>query len=622
MKTQHKNQFLSVLNNNSIQILLVEDDAFIAITQLRQLEAHQYQVTHVSSGEAAVMNVNQNPHLFHIVLMDIDLGPGIPGTQAAEEILRIVHIPVVFLSSHTERDIVEKTEGITSYGYVVKNSGIVVLDTVIKMALRLHQSHIRLKEQLVQLEQANLKIEETESRYKILFENIEDSIFVADSKTGMLIDANPKAQELIGRTLEEIITMHQSQLHPPELLDQVKQAFRIASEGGQKILVRDFPVIHKDGRWIPVEINAGTNFLSEGKSYHVGVFRDISDQVAMERALKESELLYRSIIEHTYDIIFRINLEGIIEYVSPSWTIMLGHSIDVIKKRSFKELIHPEDLHKAMEFIQTIIDSKTRHTGIRYRVQHHDGSWRWHTASATPNIDEHGQITGITGNSRDIQEVVEAEQEIQNQLREKEVLIHENNHRIKNNIASIQSYLRIQGEDTQNPEAKHIIHDAISRLEGMRILYQRLMGVSQVPMVTLETYLEELCHGIMNIYGNDLRLSLNIELDEWIVSSNKASILGSIVTELVINAVKHGGFSFDQAHIHSFIQIVGSQGQKDYTISLSDSGNKLKDDFNLDTDKGFGLSLVDMMTDQLGGKFELTRKEKDQWRVIIPLEQP
>jgi PAS domain S-box-containing protein len=420
MTNQQEACSLPSIDCATMHILLVEDDAFIAITQIRQLESHKYQVTHVSSGEAAVKAVHKKLNYFSLILMDIDLGAGIDGTQAAEQILTLADVPIVFLSSHSEREIVQKTERITSYGYVVKNSGIVILDTVIKMALRLYQSHSRVLKQLKLLEQARVQLEETESKYKTLFANIEDSIFVADSESGMLIDANPKAQGLIGKSLEEIQHMHQSELHPPEMVNQVKQTFFATSNAGNKVLTREFPVIHSDGHWIPVEISAGTNLLIDGRKYHVGVFRDISDQIAMEEALRTSEALYRSIVEHTFDIIFKLDSQGVLEYLTPSWTIMLGHDVEETLGKGFAEYIHSEDLSKSWEFFNRIIESKTRQSGVRYRVRHRDGSWRWHTSSATPHMDHTGKVVGIIGNSRDIQEVVDAELAIQLQLQKRD----------------------------------------------------------------------------------------------------------------------------------------------------------------------------------------------------------
>ncbi len=117
-------------------LLLVEDEAIIALAEKRMLEAYGYKVNLASSGEAAVELFRQG-RTFDLILMDIDLGAGIDGTEAAACILAEHDVPVLFLSSHTEPEVVEKTEKITSYGYVVKNSSGTVLDASIKMAFKL-----------------------------------------------------------------------------------------------------------------------------------------------------------------------------------------------------------------------------------------------------------------------------------------------------------------------------------------------------------------------------------------------------------------------------------------------------------------------------------------------------
>lgn len=135
------------------KLLLIEDEPLIALTEQRRLEKIGYHVVHLASGEAAVIYTDKHRHEIDLILMDIDLGEGIDGTVAAQQILSRHRIPVVFLSSHTDRETVEKTEKITSYGYVVKNSGIVVLDASIKMALRLFDERTKRIEKEKELEQ-------------------------------------------------------------------------------------------------------------------------------------------------------------------------------------------------------------------------------------------------------------------------------------------------------------------------------------------------------------------------------------------------------------------------------------------------------------------------------------
>ena len=122
-------------------ILLVEDEIIIAMMEIKQLEKEGYLVIHAANGEEAIDIVSKTP--IDLILMDIDLGKGMDGTETAKEILRTHNLPIVFLSSRTEKDIVQKTEVITSYGYIMKNSGITVLDASIKMAFKLHEANKR-----------------------------------------------------------------------------------------------------------------------------------------------------------------------------------------------------------------------------------------------------------------------------------------------------------------------------------------------------------------------------------------------------------------------------------------------------------------------------------------------
>ncbi|TVQ28398.1 MAG: PAS domain S-box protein [Spirochaetaceae bacterium] len=128
-----------MLEPQSKTLLLVEDEALIAMAERVTLERFGYAVVVANSGERAIEIVHSNAPI-DLILMDIDLGSGIDGTRAAQIILGERDVPLVFLSSHTERETVEKTEGITSYGYIVKNSGETVLLTSIRMAFRLFES--------------------------------------------------------------------------------------------------------------------------------------------------------------------------------------------------------------------------------------------------------------------------------------------------------------------------------------------------------------------------------------------------------------------------------------------------------------------------------------------------
>ncbi len=126
--------------NNQKTILLVDDEAILAMTQKLSLEKYGYKVIIANTGEESIEIFKSNKDI-DLILMDIDLGKGLNGPDSAILILKEHDVPIVFFSSHTEPEIVEKTEKITSYGYVVKNSGITVLDASIKMAFKLYDAN-------------------------------------------------------------------------------------------------------------------------------------------------------------------------------------------------------------------------------------------------------------------------------------------------------------------------------------------------------------------------------------------------------------------------------------------------------------------------------------------------
>ena len=151
-------------------ILLVEDEAVIAMIEEQALKRHGFNVIVASSGEKAI-NIVKNTKDIDLILMDINLGKGkMDGTEAAETILKDNDIAVLFLSSYTQAEVVQKTEQITSYGYVVKDSGETVLITSIKMTFKLFDAHQRLKKR----EEA---LNESEKRFRRVSSIISDVVY-------------------------------------------------------------------------------------------------------------------------------------------------------------------------------------------------------------------------------------------------------------------------------------------------------------------------------------------------------------------------------------------------------------------------------------------------------------
>ena len=132
-----------------------------------------------------------------------------------------------------------------------------------------------------------------------------------------------------------------------------------------------------------------------------------------EKALARSEEKFRLLIENSHDIIYTLTPEGVFTFVSPAWTVLLGHPVNQVAGHAFQPFVHPDDLAGCMSWLQKVVETGQRQEGVEYRVRHVDGSWRWHTSGAVPLRDTTGTVIGFEGIARDISERKQAEVALQ-----------------------------------------------------------------------------------------------------------------------------------------------------------------------------------------------------------------
>ena len=208
-------------------------------------------LSHVLTGQKAIEVVNDNKNEIDLILMDINLGEGMDGTETAKIILKDHDIPLLFHSSYTDREIVGKTENITSYGYVVKN-GITVLDASIKMAFRLHEAYQKPKNQKIEDEVKKQELQMFEKRYRRLFESAKDGILILNADNGMIVDVNPFLIEMLGYSREQFLKKNIWDISAFKNIDYSKQLYK---ELQDKDYVRyeDLPLETSGGKQIHVE---------------------------------------------------------------------------------------------------------------------------------------------------------------------------------------------------------------------------------------------------------------------------------------------------------------------------------------------------------------------------------
>lgn len=403
----------------SKKILLVEDEALIAMVEAQLLKKHGYEVVTVYNGEKAVEAADNDSEI-SLVLMDIDLGKGMDGTEAAEKVLENHDLPIVFLSSHTEPEIVEKTEGITSYGYIVKNSGETVLLASLKMAFRLYDAHLELKRQkenlntaLIQYEQTAEELAERESLYRNLMENSIDGVELLDEK-GNYLNVNQKECEMLGYSREELLNMKIADIDP-NYPEEGFYRFWKEQPKGTSILFETLHK-HKNGTLIPVEVN-GIFFTVGDKRYIFGIARDIQARKRSENEIKAQEINLRTTLNSIGDAVISTDIDGKIVRMNPVAERLCGWSSDDAKGKALTEVFHI--VHAVTRKNARNPVTKVLKTGNIIGLANHtvliskEGAEYQIADSAAPIIDDAGHTTGVVLVFRDVTEGYEKERQLQ-----------------------------------------------------------------------------------------------------------------------------------------------------------------------------------------------------------------
>lgn len=383
---------------NRKTVLLVEDEVLIAMAKQKELEKYGYNVLTVNTGEKAVAISKENDKI-DLILMDINLGPGIDGTEAAEIILTDHGIPVVFLSSHTDPETVEKTEKITSYGYVVKSSSITVLDASIKMAFKLFS--------------ANKTIEQSDKKQKAMLSDITDVIGII-SMDGNMKYTSPNIQKWFGWLPEDIIGTDGFQNVHPDDMEMIQKDFPNFIEEDNSTKTMEFRYKCKDGNYKPVELTA-MNLINDQNIKGVLInYRDISERKHSEDIVRESEARLKEAQEIAQVGHWELDLTSNVLV----WSDEIYRIFEVDKHNFepsydlFLENIHPEDRESVDNAYNDSLRNKTQFD-ITHRLKMRDGRIKYvHDKCLTTYTDDDTPLRSI-GTVQDITKLKKAEIGIQ-----------------------------------------------------------------------------------------------------------------------------------------------------------------------------------------------------------------
>ncbi|HOX13227.1 MAG TPA: GAF domain-containing protein [Spirochaetia bacterium] len=608
-------------------LLLVEDEALIALAERRTLERYGFRVRTAADGEGAVAAASEQD--VDLVLMDINLGAGIDGTEAAKRILAARDLPLIFLSSHTEREVVERTEGITSYGYVVKNSDENVLVASIKMAFRLFEAKV----------QARAK-EERITLLGRLLDAAPDSITIHD-ESGAFLYANRRTFALHGYSEDEFMALNLHDLDVPESEVLIEERIRKIRDAGEAT----FEVTHrrKDGTLLPLEVTVQTADWG-GRFAMLSIARDRTERVRADREIRRSEARLASLL--------RINqypardIQDLLDYALDeailltesrigyiylydedrklftlnTWSKEVLHQCTVLEKQTVYELDKTGIWGEAVRQRKPIlVNEYAAPSPLKKGLP--EGHAPLRRFLTVPVFDE-GRIIAVAGvankeaeyDESDVRQLTlmmdavwktvrrrRAEDALERQLREKETLLREVHHRIKNNLASIGGVLRLQLDSVPDDASRTAILDAAARVESMRVVYDKLLVSGDYREVSVREYLEGLLAAILDLFPDTGRIRIEPDIQEFELGTRTVFPLGTIVNELITNSMKHAFPGRDRGSLGIRVAREGNE----IVLEVKDDGRGLPEGFDPESSTGFGLQLVRMLAEQLNGSFSI-----------------
>jgi len=388
------------------RILLVEDEALIALDKKRRIEAMGYQCEIAHNGSTAVATALADGKLpFDLILMDIDLGDGPDGTEAARRILDTINIPIVFMSSHTDAETIRKTERITSYGYVVKSSNDIALDIQIKMALKLFAAYTaarREKENLEQVFEANpLGMMIVSSGYEVVRVN-----GTAERIAGRSLTSTSRARcgdflGCVNRHLEPRICGNTPACAACTLYADIRQT----------IETRRATPVHEERFRIEIGGDDGT-VVTETRTLRYNVSPvSLDDQpgavVTFEdtthKRLADSHVrLFRRLVESGNAIVVTTDPQRLTTWVNGAFERLTGYTLNELIGRNLGEVLQGPDPDLDLRRRMTAAFDAASAFETEIRNYRKDGTPYWIHMDVQPLFDSSGALEGFVSIQRDI----------------------------------------------------------------------------------------------------------------------------------------------------------------------------------------------------------------------------
>lgn len=340
-------------------------------------------------------------------------------------------------------------------------------------------------------------------------------------------------------------------------------------------------------------------------------YRDYLEELVEERT--KTLNLYRLMVESAYDAIFFKDPKSRFVIANKKALETLGLPKEqVIGKTDDEIMIDKEEARNVMADDAAVFETRSPRESTA-RITGSDGRQFWFQAIKVPQFDDRGNFIGLVGVARDITQQRDDEEKIRASLKEKEILLKELHHRVKNNMQVISSLLNLQARQVEDPRLRKTLEDCRDRVRSMSLVHAKIYGSEDLSHIEFGTLLNSILTYLFRSYGRE-GISYSLTADEVHLGVDTAIPIAIIVNELIANALRH---AFPDGRNGMISIALSTGGDGSISLRVSDNGISLPPGLDIRNTESLGLQLVVSLVSQISGSIDVDRAGGTTFELLL-----
>jgi PAS domain S-box-containing protein len=464
---------------------------------------------------------------------------------------------------------------------------------------------------VTEIEQARVEL----NRLTQIADKIKNGVYITDQDE-RIIWANEGFLRLTGFSMAELQgtlpidrLMHDDT--DPEKVKSIRDNRKKGRAVSEQIFIRRK---ERAGQWVNLEVSPIVNDREEYEGA-INIVSDIQAQKEAEEHLRYHKTLFEQLFENSPIGLVLVGRDRKVIRVNEAFEVMFGYTEQELLDQEIDDFIVPEELQSTGVGLTAKTLGGEAFEEEAERVTK-NGKRKTTLIAGTP-VMMNGAIEAIYGMYVDISARVEAEHAVKQSLEEKNVLLQEVHHRVKNNLTIIKSLFELQADELDDQKAKEALRISSLRIHTMAKVHELLYRSVNLVEISLEDYLSELLMGLTDMYRIwKSGISLHVDLDDVPISINQAIPLGLMMNELVSNACEHAFKNKGDIWVRSLVN------DDQIQVSVRDNGVGLDDQLtqHLNEDieiESVGMAIVQSLVKQLNGELQLVTKNKQGTQISV-----